>query len=233
MGEILEVGLCHGDVLAQSGSLHVHVGGVHSLHVDVVAIDMMIELSLLRVVIVYLVEEFLVEVGPFLECKLLAEESGGHVAGNKSCLDEQCARTAHRVDKVGVALPSGHENHSGSKNLVEWCLHAFLAIASAMQALATGVERKGALVLSHMDVETYVGIGNTDIGALSRLLAELIYDGVLHLVGNKLRVAEFVGEHHGIHCECLVVVEIFRPIHLLYLLIHIICRLGLEVSDGL
>ena len=102
-----------------------------------------------------------------------------------------------------------------------------------MQALATGVERKGALVLSHMDVETYIGIGNTDIGALSRLLAELIYNGVLHLVGNKLRVAEFVGEHHGIHCECLVVVEIFRPIHLLYLLIHIICRLGLEVSDGL
>ena len=113
---------------------------------------MVVELSFLRVVVVYLVEEVLVEVGPFFKCKFLAEQSWSHVACYECRLDEQSARTAHWVDEVGFALPSGHEYHSGCKNLVEWCLHAFLSIATAMQTLSAGVERKSAFVFSHMDV---------------------------------------------------------------------------------
>ena len=47
LGEILEVSLSHGDVLAQSGCLHVHKCSVHRLHVNVISIYMMSELALL------------------------------------------------------------------------------------------------------------------------------------------------------------------------------------------
>ena len=112
----------------------------------------MLELAFLRIIVVNLVEQVLVEVCPFLEGVLLAEHTRGHVAGYEGSLDEQCARAAHGVDEVGLAVPAGHENHSGRQHLVERGLNVLLPVAAAVQALAAGVEREGAPVFGNVHV---------------------------------------------------------------------------------
>ena len=89
--EVFEVLFADGDEAGESGGLDVQPGCVDGLDVDIVAIDVVMELALQRVVVVYLVEEVGIEVGPLLEGELLAEESWCHVAGNECCLDEQGA----------------------------------------------------------------------------------------------------------------------------------------------
>ena len=46
------------------------------------------------------------------------------------------------------------------------------------------------MILGNMDVQTDIGIGHRDIGALARFLAELVHDGIFHLVRNELGVSE-------------------------------------------
>ena len=89
MAEVLEVTFLNGDVAGQTSSLRIEACSIDSLDVYVVAVDMVVKLTLLRVVIVYLVEEVGVEVGPFLEGKFLAEQTRSHVAGNECSLNEQ------------------------------------------------------------------------------------------------------------------------------------------------
>ena len=118
LGKVLEVLLRHGDVLRESSCAHVHGCRVHRLDVAVVGIDMVFELAFLRVVVVDAVEEILIEVGPFLEGKLLAEHAWRNVARNEGSLNGDGSRTAHGVDEVALAVPSRHENHAGSQHLV-------------------------------------------------------------------------------------------------------------------
>ena len=47
-----------------------------------------------------------------------------------------------------------------------------------------------------MNVQADVRVADTDVGALAGTLAKLVDDGVLHLVGHELRVAELFGEYH-------------------------------------
>ena len=46
-------------------------------------------------------------------------------------------------------------------------------------------------------------------------------------------MAEFLGEHNGIHREGLVVFQILCPVYLLDFLIHVIGTSGPEMTDGL
>ena len=46
------------------------------------------------------------------------------------------------------------------------------------------------VILGDMYVQTDIGIGHRDVGALARLLAELVHDGILHLVRNEFGVSE-------------------------------------------
>ena len=87
LGEVLEVLLGDGDILAQSGSTHVEISCIDSLHVNIVTIDMVLELALLRVVVIDHVEEILVEIVPLLEGKLLAEYTWRDVAGDEGSFD--------------------------------------------------------------------------------------------------------------------------------------------------
>ena len=137
LGEVLEVLLGDGDILAQSGSTHVEVGCVHRLHIYIISVDVVLELALLRVVVIDHIEEILVEIVPFLEGKLLAEYTWRDVAGDEGSLDGDGSRTAHWVDEVAFALPAGHQNHTGSQHFVQWCLHLLLTVAAAVQTLAT------------------------------------------------------------------------------------------------
>ena len=91
---------------------------------------MVMELALLGIVVVDAVEDVGIEIRPFLEGIFFAEEPGGHVAGYEGRLDGQCAAAAHRVDEVAVALPACHQDHAGSKHLVQWGFNALLAIAA-------------------------------------------------------------------------------------------------------
>ena len=205
--EVLEVLLLNGNAGRQTGSLNVAAGGVDGLRVDVVAVEVALDVLLLVLltVVVYAVEEVGVEVGPLLEGILLAKQPRSHVVGDECRLDEQRARAAHGVDEVGVALPARQHNHAGSKHLVQRSLHRLLAVTAAVQRLAAAVERQRAVVLGHVDVQPQVGVGHRDVGAVARLLAELVDDGVLHLVADKLRVAEFLGENDGVDGKGLVV----------------------------
>ena len=106
-----------------------------------------------------------------------------------------------------------------------------------MEALATGVQTECALTLSgsnvgNMDVQAYVGIGNTDIRALPRFLAELVHDGVLYLVSHELRVTELIGKDHRVYGKGLVQVQILCPVNVFYTVVNVVGRQCLEVLDG-
>ena len=143
---------------------------------------MVLELPFLALVVVYLIEEVGIEVRPFLEGELLAEESRCHVPGNEGSLNQQRAAAAHGVDEIGVALPAGEQDHACRQHLVQRGLDTLLAIAAPMERLAAGVEAQRTLVLGDMHVQADVRIGHGDVGALARLLAELIHDGILYLI---------------------------------------------------
>jgi len=87
LGEVLEVLLGDGDVLAKTGSTNVEISCVYSLHVNIVTIDMVLKLALLRVIVIDHVEEILVEIVPLLEGKLLAEYTWRDVAGDEGSFD--------------------------------------------------------------------------------------------------------------------------------------------------
>ena len=113
---------------------------------------MVLELSFLTVVVVDLIEEVCIEVGPFLEGILLTEESWCHVPGDESGLDENGTRAAHRVDKVRIALPTRHQDHACCQHLVEGCLYAFLTVATTVERLPAGIQAEGTVIFGNMYV---------------------------------------------------------------------------------
>ena len=204
--KVLEVLLFDGDVGCQPGSLHVHASGVHRLHVNIVAVDVVLEFAFLRIVVVDAVEEVGIEVRPFLEGILLAEQARCHVVSNEGGFDEQRATAAHGVNEVGIAFPSCHENHACGQHLVERCFHALLTIATTMQTFAAGVQTQRAVVLGYVNVQAQVGVADGDVGPAACFLAELVDDGVFHLVADELGVAELLREHHGVDRKGAVVI---------------------------
>ena len=65
--EVFEILLSYGDVTGQTGCLDIEACCVDCLDVDVIAVDVVIELALLRVVIIYFIEQVSVEVRPLLK----------------------------------------------------------------------------------------------------------------------------------------------------------------------
>ena len=152
--EVFEVLLLHGDVVGKTCRTNITQGGVNSLHVNIIAVDVVLELALFGVVVIHLVEELCVEVVPLLEGKLLAEQSWCHVMCYECSLNKQGAATAHRVNEVGLAAPSAHKDNTRSKDFVEGRFHTLLTIASTVQTLAAGVETQCCLVLGDVYVQT-------------------------------------------------------------------------------
>ena len=233
LGEVLEVLQGYGHLLAQSCRLHVAGGYLHRLAVVVVAVDMVLKLLLPAVVLVYALKELAIEVGPLLKRIFLAEHARCYATRYQRRLHGKRAASAHGVDEVAFAAPASLQDDAGSQHLVQGRLHGLLAVASAVQALARAVQRQGAVVLCHMDVQLDVGVYDTDVGAVSCLFAELVHDGVLHLVCHKLGVLELRAEHHTVHGKGGVVCQILGPVNPLHGIIHLVCGLCLEVTDGL
>ena len=152
---------------------------------------------------------------------------------NECSLNKQRSRAAHGVDEVRVAFPSTHQNHAGSQHFIQRSFNGFLAVATTVKALTRRVEAERGIVFGDVDMQSQVGIGNRYIRTCARLLAELVNDGILHLVGYEFRVTELLGENHGVHSKCFLVVQILSPVDALYLLVNIIGALCLEMLDGL
>ena len=121
---------------------------------------MIFEFTFLTLVVIDVIEEICVEVGPFLESILLSEKSWSHVFGNQSSLYEQRTTATHRIDKVGISLPSREQDHTSSQYLVEWGFHTFLTVASAMQRLTAGVKAQRTMILCDMHIQSDIGISH-------------------------------------------------------------------------
>ena len=153
---------------------------------------MVLEVVLGAVIVVDALEEFAVEVGPFLESIALAEHARRYAARYQRSLYAERAAAAEGVDEVCLSMPSAHHDDAGGQYLVERCCHALLAVAAAVQALAAAVEGEGGVVLSDVYVQAKVGVCDAHVGARPCALAELVGDGVLHLIGHELRVTELI-----------------------------------------
>ena len=193
---------------------------------------MVLEITLFRVVVIDFLEEVGIEVGPFLEGEILPEHTRRDVLGDERCLDEQRARAAHRVDEVAFAPPSRHEDHACGQHLVEGGFNRLLTVSATVQRLAAGVEAEGGVFVGNVDVQADVGVGHRDVRTVARMFAELVDDGILHLIGHELGVAELLGEYHRVYGESLAVVEVFRPFHLHHLVVHVVGTTGFEVDNG-
>ena len=132
LGEVLEVLLPNGDVVAQTSGLHVKAGRVDGFDIDIISVYMVLKLTLLALVVIDFVEQVGIKVWPFLKSILFAEQSRGHVLGDKGCFDENGARTAHGIDEVRVTFPPRKKNHTGCEHFIERCLDTLLAISATV-----------------------------------------------------------------------------------------------------
>ncbi len=110
--------------------------------------------------------------------------------------------------------------------------HRLLAVSAAVKRLAAGVEAEGPVLVGDVYVQSDVGVGDGDVGAVSCALSELVHNGVFHLVCHKLGVPELFGEDNGVDGEGFAVVKVFAPVHLEHFVIHVIGTACLEVNDG-
>ena len=196
LGEVLEVLLSDGDVVGQTCGLHVEEGRIDGFDVNVVTVYMVLELTLLALVVIDFIEQVCIEVRPFLKGIFFAEQTRGHVLGDEGCLDENGTGAAHGIDEIGVALPTREQDHACSEHLIERCLDTLLTITASVQRLTAGVKAQGALVFGDVHVQTEIGVRHRDVRPFARLLTELVDNGILHLIGDKLRVSELLGEYH-------------------------------------
>ena len=158
--KVLYVSLFYCYAFCHAGSLDVEARLCNGCKVDVIAIYVVSKFALIRVVVVNLVEEVAVKVGPFLEGIFLSEQTGSHVVGYQGSLYGQGSRSAHRVNKVCFASPAGHKNHSGSENLIERSLDRLLSVSSSVKTFTTRVERQRTLVFGDVHVQANVRVGH-------------------------------------------------------------------------
>ena len=232
--EVAEILALHDAVLVQSGLDDVGAGRCHGGRIDIAGVDVVVKGTLSPF---GLLTDALKEVGavvlPLLKGEHLAEFPRSDALGDESGLDGDGARAAHGVDKVRVALPARELDDAGGQHLVHRRLDGRHAVAALVQAVARGVEREGAVVVGDMDVETYVGISHGDVGALADGLTEVVDNGVLHLVGDKLGVAEVFRVDNGVDGECGVGVQDVAPLVMPHGLVDLVGRSGGEVLERL
>ena len=233
LGEILEILQDNIDVLAQTSSLHIVSGNLHGLTVVVVAVDVVLELTLATVVIVYAAEELSIKVRPLLESILLAEHTWRDTTRYECSLDSDSTAATHGVNQVALSLPTRLHDNASSQNLVERSLDSLLTVATAMQTLTRRVQSQSAVIFCYMDMKLYIRIRDAYVGTLTRLLAKLVDYSILHLVRHKLGVAKLVGKHYAIYGKRRVVGKIFRPVNSLDSFVYLISTHSLEMLDRL
>ena len=84
-----------------------------------------------------------------------------------------------------------------------------------------------------MNIELKIGVGNADIGALALFFAEIIYDGVFCLVGDKFRMPKLLRINDSIYRKSSLQVEIFVPSNGLHSFIDLIRVFSFKVFERL
>ena len=191
----------------------------------------MSEFAFFRIVVVDRIKQILIKIHPLFKCKFFAEYTWGDVACNQSSFNRNSTRTTHWVNKVTFAFPTCHQNHAGSQNFVEGCFYSFLTIATAVQRFSRTIQRECTTVFCNVDIQKYIRICDADRRAFACLFAEIIHDGILHFVGNKFGVTEFIGENNCIYRKTLGIVQIVFPIDGLNVVVDFIRVVCLEMLD--
>ena len=206
-----------GDVFHDSGALGVAGGDVDSHGRDVGADDGELRHALPAVVVIKALEELGVEVGPLLEGKALAVDTGVDVGGNHGGLDDEGARAAHGVEEDLLAAVTAHQDYAGGEDLVDGSLGLRHAVAAAVEALARRIEAQRHLVARDMHIYKHVRAVEAHTGALAvEMVAEPVGDSVLDAVGDEARVGERVAVYDGVDGEGLVERQQRAPVEQLH-----------------
>ena len=100
IGILLEGQCLQVDVFNESGTAYVLLCDLDSSRVDIRSVTFESELAFIAFIVVDTVEQFLVEIDPFLESKFLAVDTRGDVERDHSRFDQQGSRTTHGIDEV-------------------------------------------------------------------------------------------------------------------------------------
>ena len=101
-----------------------------------------------------------------------------------------------------------------------------------MKRFTRAIERKRATIFRNMNIEQNIRIVKTHRRAFTSLVTEIVNNGILYFISHELGVTEFIRKHHRIYGETLFGIQIFLPIYSLYIIVHFISRLCLEMFDG-
>ena len=227
--ELLQGAARHADAVRHTRTLGVGYRGVDGGLIEVVPIYFMVELAFLGVVVVNTVEQVAVEIAPLLESERLAEDAGIDVARNKGGLDEQGAGPAHRVDEVGGPVPARELQDAGGEHLVDRRVDRGAAIATTMKALARRIQRERTIGITDMNVQLYIRVCDSYVRAFPGALAEIIDDGILHLVGDELGMAKVLRIDDGVDGKRSIEVEVTAPVDFLHGGVDLVGIAGLEV----
>ena len=108
--DVVEVAAFQFNVFVESGALDVGACDGDGLALDVAAVNLVSELTLGAVIVVNLVKQVGVVVGPLLESVMVAIDTRRDVGGDESRFDEERARAAHGINQVGLAVPPAQQD---------------------------------------------------------------------------------------------------------------------------
>ncbi len=229
--DFVEVATLQLDILVQAGILDIGTGDGDGLALDVAAIDLVGKLALGTIIIIYLVKQVGVIVGPLLEGIVVAIHARSDIGTDECSLDEESARAAHGINQVGLAIPSAEQDDTGCQYLVDGSIGLGYTPATLEQRVATAVERQRDVTSRDMDVKTDIGIGEADARTLAVLLIEEVGNGILDTIGDKTGIIEFLAIDRGIDGKGRVYLHQLLPVKGLQLLIQVIGTAGTQLEE--
>ena len=152
--------------------------------------------------------------------------------GNHCRFNQQCSRSAHRINKGAFAPPSRFQNHAGSQHFVQRSFGLCHTISAFVQRFARTVERERTGFVGYMDIEHQIGIADAYRGAFAVFFHKIVGYGIFHPISDKFGVGKNVRINYRIHSESFVDREVFVPIHFFHFIIHLIGIFGFEGKDG-
>ena len=183
--DVVDIAALQLDIFDQTGVLDVGTGNGDGLALDVAAVNLVGKLALGTVIVIHLLKQVGVIVGPLLEGIMVAVHARSDIGSDERSLDEERTRTAHGVNQVGFPVPAAQQDNAGCQYLVDGSIGLCHTPAALEQGVTTAVERQGNLTSGDMDIKTDVGIGKADAGALAVLIVEVVGNGILHTISDK------------------------------------------------
>ena len=174
------------DIPANTSALDVPGRYGYSFGRYVGAVDFIFEFTLLRIVVVYLVENLRLVIPPFLESERLAVNTRIDVGSNQRRFYQERAGAAHRVNQVAVAPPSGFQYQTGGKHFINRSFGLLHTVSALIQRLAGTVERYYDVIIRNMHIKKHIGIDKPYRRTASVFFHKKVGNGILHTVSNEL-----------------------------------------------